>query len=99
MHQFIHVLATNFIQKLAPDQGYANFPKKYKSQLKILGTRQVTWSKFHIVDSQVSGTTSQNLVSWCLAFAHPCSRLFQVTSYIIKFVAKCTCLFNYLDIE
>jgi len=64
--------------------------KKYRSHLKILDTR------FHIVDSQISGTTAQNLVSWCLAFAHPCSRLFQVTNYVIRFVAKCTCLFNYL---
>jgi len=62
----MRVLATNITQILAPDQGYANFPKKYRSHLKILGTRQVTWSKFHIVDSQISSTMAQNLVAWDL---------------------------------
>jgi len=32
--------------------------KKYRSHIKIVGTRHVTWSKFHIVDSQ-SGTMVQ----------------------------------------
>ena len=33
-------------------QGYIYF-QKYVSHLKILGTRMVTWSKFHTEDSQM----------------------------------------------
>jgi hypothetical protein len=37
--------------------------QKYRSHLQILGTRRVTWSKFHTEDWQILGAMVQNLVT------------------------------------
>jgi hypothetical protein len=41
---------------------YTIFFQKSSSHLKILGARNVTWSKFHTDDPQILGATVQNLV-------------------------------------
>jgi hypothetical protein len=54
-------------------QGCTHFFKKSKSHFKILGSRRVTWSKFHIQDPEILGATVRNVVvtAWHLAFVHP----------------------------
>jgi hypothetical protein len=56
----------------------ANFSHKFRSNLKILGSRRVTWSEFHSQDPQILGATLQNIVAMAVlgpAFVH--------TSYIL----------------
>ena len=50
-----------------------------RNHLKFLDARWVTWSKFHMEDTQMLGTTIQNLVSrttWHLEFRYPCHKHF-----------------------
>lgn len=47
----------------------------YRSRLKILGARRLTWGKFHSEDPQIVGATVKNLfvtASWSPVFMHPC---------------------------
>jgi len=55
--------------------------KKYRRQQEILDAWIVTWIKFHTDDSQIRGTTKQNLVPMEKGFVHPVVRL---TKRVIK---------------
>ena len=47
----------------------------YRSRLKILGTRRLTWGKFHSEDPQMVGATVKNSLvtaTWRPVFMHPC---------------------------
>jgi len=57
-------------------QGCTDFWKS-RRHLKILGARQVTWDKFHTVDSQILYTIVQNVVAtvWRPGFVHSSLKL------------------------
>jgi len=60
--------------------------QKYRSHLKVLGTRRVTCSKFRTEDTQILGDTVKKLVAratWKLGFGHPC--LWLLYDFIIGF--------------
>jgi len=47
--------------------------QKSRSQLKIIGTRRVTWRKYHSEDPRTPGCTVQKSAArakWCLASTH-----------------------------
>jgi len=49
--------------------------QKFGSHLKILGTRWVTWWRFHIEESQILGAIVQKFVAWgsrCPRFVQAC---------------------------
>ena len=72
---------------------------KFRSHLKILGAKMVTWSKFHTEEPKMLGATAQNLVvrvTWRPGFVYPCSRLLKISKIVFSrkgFSTKNLCAF------
>ena len=67
----------------------AQILQKFRSHLKIMGTRKVTWSKCHTESPQILGPTEQNLL-------HPS---YQITAHCVHEVCVCHVHYSTYDLR